>query len=260
MKTLILKEFKKWVGVKLVKIEEHTIKYGDKNIDLKIVRKRVKNINLHVKNDLSVVISAHPEISTAYILDFARKKASWIEEKLEQFRKVKVKNPKKISYENGDIFKYLGKDYELQVLQTKAKEGVIDEEGYLYLLVKDQTDVKRKERLIKAWYKKRADEVFLRSLERVYPYVKDYGFSKPTLRSRAMKARWGSCLIWKKDIILNRALIEYPLVCIDYVMLHELTHLKYKYHDKDFYGFMTKIMPDWKTVNDLLNKHARREA
>lgn len=244
----------------MLKTEEHTIKYGDKNIDITIVRKKVKNINLHVKNDLSVIISANPRVSTAYILSFASEKASWIDKKLEYFRNIKVQEPKSVFYENGDTFKYLGKSYELQILKTTDQEGVIDEEGYLYLLVKNSADLKRKEKLIKAWYKKRADEVFVRSLERVYPYVEGYGFPKPTLRSRTMKSRWGSCLIWKKDITLNRALIEYPLVCIDYVVLHELTHLKYKYHDKDFYGFMTEVMPDWKIVNELLNKQARREA
>lgn len=242
------------------KTEKHTIKYRDKEIDLTIVRKRVKNINLHVKNDLSVVISANPRVSTDYILSFASEKANWIDKKLEHFRNIKIKEPKTVLYENGDKFTYLGKSYELQVLKTTDQEDVIEEEGYLYLFVKNSNDLKRKERLIKTWYKKRADEVFGRSLERVYPYVEVHGFPKPTLRSRTMKSRWGSCLIWKKDITLNRALIKYPLACIDYVLLHELTHLKYKYHDKDFYGFMTKVMPNWKTVNEMLNNQARKEA
>lgn len=242
------------------KTEKHTIKYGDKNIDVIIVRKRVKNINLHVKNDLSVVISANPRVSTDYILSFANEKAKWINEKLERFKNIKIKEPRNVLYETGDSFKYLGKSYELQVLHTTGQEGVIDEEGYLYLLVKKGADFKKRERLINAWYKKRADEVFFRSLERVYPYVEVHGFPKPTLKSRLMRARWGSCLISKKDITLNRSLIEYPLVCIDYVLLHELTHLKYKYHNKDFYGFMTEVMPDWKNVDEILNKQARREA
>jgi predicted metal-dependent hydrolase len=69
-----------------------------------------------------------------------------------------------------------------------------------------------------------------------------------------MKSRWGSCHREKKVIVLNSDLIKTPKYCIDYVMLHELIHFKHRYHDKEFYNFLTSLMPDWKQRKKALDE------
>lgn len=83
------------------------------------------------------------------------------------------------------------------------------------------------------------DEIYSR-------FFKKYGVDKPALYVRKMKTLWGSCTPSKNKITLNQYLLKADLRCIQYVVLHELTHLLYPYHNTDFYNFLTIQMPDWK--------------
>ena len=88
------------------------------------------------------------------------------------------------------------------------------------------------------------------------PLVKKYGIEKPTLRIRDMETRWGSCLAKKRIITLNKRLLESPRNCIEYVVMHELCHLIHPNHSKQFYSFLTMLMPDWKERKIYLDKNA----
>jgi predicted metal-dependent hydrolase len=74
-----------------------------------------------------------------------------------------------------------------------------------------------------------------------------------------MKARWGSCYRKDKVIILNLELIKAPKYCIDYVVLHELIHFKYKNHDNNFYTFLSSLMPDWKKRKKILDEEVIKD-
>ena len=69
-----------------------------------------------------------------------------------------------------------------------------------------------------------------------------------------MKSRWGSCIPSRNKVIFNLNLIKTPMCCIEYVVLHELSHLKYQNHSKNFYNFISIFMPDWKERKKILNK------
>ena len=92
----------------------------------------------------------------------------------------------------------------------------------------------------------------------MYPYLEKYGIDKPEIKIRKMKARWGSCIPEKQLILLNSELIKAPKLCIDYVVLHELIHFKYRNHDSNFYDFMTSLMPDWKQRKKILDDQVVR--
>lgn len=92
----------------------------------------------------------------------------------------------------------------------------------------------------------------------MYSSVEKYGIEKPEILIRTMRARWGSCTPEKKSILLNSELIKAPKFCIDYVVLHELIHFKYRNHDNDFYDFMTSLMPDWKQRKEILDEEVVR--
>ncbi|GAA7266587.1 hypothetical protein HpCK38_19640 [Helicobacter pylori] len=123
-------------------------------------------------------------------------------------------------------------------------EGVKLRGGYLEVSVREREDYKRKERLIKMWYQTRARQYFREALDK---YSTLLGFEKiQTLRIKEMKTRWGSCNPTKAYINLNLALIQKNKRAIEYVVLHELAHLKYPHHNKDFYHFVMLYMPDWR--------------
>ncbi|WKY46647.1 SprT family zinc-dependent metalloprotease [Eubacteriaceae bacterium ES3] len=240
-------------------MERHSIIYGGKIIEFDLERKNVKNINLNVKPDMTVVVSANEKVPIDYIISFVKSKASWIIKNIGYFKDVQSEHAEEKVYLSGETFKYLGKQYRLKVEETSESEGVKYYRGYLYLTVKDKQDYNRKEKLINAWYREKAIEKFSESLQRVYSAVEKYGIEKPEILIRTMKARWGSCTPEKKSILLNSELIKAPKLCIDYVVLHELAHFKYRYHDNDFYDFITSLMPDWKQRKEILDEEIVRE-
>ena len=122
------------------------------------------------------------------------------------------------------------------------------------MYVKDPDDIKGKEKLYKQWLNERAVFHFNKSLDRIYETVRKYNIPKPEIKIREMKSRWGSCHRDAGLIVLNSELIKTPKHCIDYVVLHELIHFKFKYHDNEFYTFLTSLMPDWKKWKKILDE------
>ncbi|MFP4698376.1 MAG: M48 family metallopeptidase [Eubacteriales bacterium] len=238
-------------------MEKHTIRYSNKLIEFELYRKNVKNINLRVKPNMSVVVSANSKVSIDQILKFVKSKAPWILKNINHFKNISPKQSVKKKYISGETFRYLGKQYRLKLEDIDNKESVKYYQGYIYLYTKDKSNYQHKEKLINNWYKSKAEEKFKDSLNKMYPIIEKYGIKKPKLKIRKMKARWGSCIINKNTIILNLELIKAPKHCIDYVVLHELIHFKYRNHNNDFYSFLTSLMPDWKQRKKILNEVAR---
>ena len=108
------------------------------------------------------------------------------------------------------------------------------------------------EAAVQSWYRRHAGAVFERRLKVCHERTKQYGIPYPDLRIRKMRTRWGSC--GKNDtIILNPELIRLPAPCIDYVITHELCHLKIHKHNRDFYALLSRCMPDWMSRRERLN-------
>jgi predicted metal-dependent hydrolase len=231
---------------------QHEITYGKHKIQYTLSRKKVKNINLSLKPDLIVEVSASHDVPIEKIHSFVKRKASWIVKNKEYFKRSLSEIKYKKEYVNGETLKYLGRQYRLKVFQSN-KEYVKCKRGYLNLYVKDKKDIARKIQLIDDWYKKKSIKIFNESLERVYRPIKKYNIPKPNITIRTMKARWGSCVEPKNKIIINSELINAPKFCIDYVILHELIHFKFRDHNKNFYKLQNTLMPDWKKRKEILD-------
>lgn len=234
-------------------MKKYKFSYDNKDIEFEIIRKNVKNINLRVKKDMSVVVSANKKVPLEHIFEFVKLKSKWIVMNLEYFSKFEKSSEK--LYRDFEKFKYLGKEYNLKIEQTLQKEFVFFDNEQIYIFVKDTDDYKKKKSLMDSWYLKQATKEFANSLDRMYPNFEKYGIAKPYMKIRQMKSRWGSCMIYKQSITLNKELIKSPKDCIDYVVLHELVHFLHKNHNKDFYSCMFKFMPDWKDRKEILNKN-----
>jgi len=233
-------------------MSKHEITYGKHRIEYILLRKKVKNINLNLKPNLLIEVSANHEIPIEKIHSFVKRKASWIIKNKAYFMKAFPEIKYEKEYVSGETFKYLGRQYRLKVLKSK-NEGVKCERGTLILNIQDKNNFIRKSQLIKEWYQKRSIKIFNESLERIYKSLGKYSIFKPKITIRFMKARWGSCAESKKLIILNSKLIDAPKFCIDYVVLHELIHFKFRDHNKKFYNLQEAIMPDWKKRKEILD-------
>ncbi len=192
------------------KIQERTVCAGEKNIKYILERKQVKNINMRVRPDGSVRVSAGPWADASQIDDFVLSKAEFILKAMKRFENMAEAEEK----------------YQEELVKAKAgRESLL-------------ADV----------------SLFTEILDEFYPLFVPYGVKKPKLRVRTMKSCWGSCLVNKGIITLNRKLLMKPRECIEYVVVHELCHFIHPNHSKQFYGFMEQFMPDWKERKRRLNE------
>lgn len=240
-------------------MERYQIEYANKMIDFVVKRKKVKNVNLHVKPDMTIEVTANERVPIEFITDFVKSKGSWILKHVGNFKDVQSIKQSEREYVSGESFKYLGKQYRLRVQEALEEEVVKYFRGFIYLYVKDTNNFNKKAKLMDEWYRDRAKIIFNESLEKMYPLIQKYGVEKPNIDVRLMKARWGSALIDNNTILLNSELIKAPKYCIDYVVLHELIHFKYNNHSEKFYQMLFTLMPDWEKRKLILDEEIVRE-
>ena len=146
-------------------------------------------------------------------------------------------------YVSGETFCYLGKRYRLKVISSN-QEKVVLKRGVILVNTKDRTNSKQIKKLLYRWYRQRAEIKFGERLDLCHNTIKKHGVKLPTVQIRRMKKRWGSCSK-HGAIILNTELVKAPSHAIDYVVMHELCHLKHYNHGKAFYKLLNRVMPDW---------------
>ncbi|MBN2693301.1 M48 family metallopeptidase [bacterium] len=212
-----------------------------------IIKKDVKNITLKVKPSGEVILTIPKTISDDHIEFVLEKRAKWIEQKKEFFASFQI-NEKE--YVSGEDFKYLGKSYRLKVIESK-KESVKLQKGYLEIYVKNREDLKQKQNLVYEWYYEKALLHFFNILKEFNKIVKQ---EIKDVKIRQMKTRWGSCNPHKSYINLNIELIKKPKICIEYVIFHELVHLIYPNHSKQFYDYLSVYMSDWEKRKEILER------
>lgn len=240
-------------------MEKHLVQFGDHQIEFTLLRKNVKNVNLNIKPDMSIEVSANSNVPIHFIQDFVKSKGAWILKHVKGFESVQPLRQREREYVSGESFRYLGRQYRLRVRETAEEEKVKFFRGFIYLFVKDENHFERKEKLMKEWYREKARNAFQESLEKMFPLVHKYGVEKPNIDIRWMKARWGSALTEKRLILLNTDLIKAPKYCIDYVMLHELIHFKYNDHSDRFYKMLYTLMPDWEKRKAILDEEVVKD-
>ena len=207
-------------------------------------RKKVKNINLRVRSDGSVYVSANNSVSQKVIEEFLHKKAVFIFSAIDKYAEIAKFATVSHEYITGECFRYLGKDLRLVVEQ--GKNDVTSDGVYLTLTVTDVKDAMLKEKVIKKWYDKRCRVIFTEIITSIYPIFQKYGVAMPKLTLRDMTSRWGSCQAKRGIITLNKQLIETPIDTIEYVVMHEFVHFLHPNHSSKFYETLSTLMPDWK--------------
>ena len=214
-----------------------------------ITKKNIKNIILKVKFDGTVTLSAPKRTPNVFIESFLKSKEQWILKNLEKIKKNSTKAVDK-SYKNGDNIEYLGNIYILEILNN-SKNFIKIEDNRFKVFCNKEINKKNIETIIYNWYKKEAIRIFKISLDK---YSNLIGEKYIDFKIRKMKRRWGSCRYLSKLITLNVELIKKPIECIDYVALHEISHLKLPHHKKEFWDFISIYMPDWKIRKERLDK------
>jgi len=227
-----------------------TINLKGREISYELARKKVKNVNLRIRRDCSVYVSASNRVSTEFIEKFLHLKADFILAALDKYAEIAKHTDVMRDYVTGENFRYLGKDLRLVVAQ--GKNSASSDGARLLLSAVDIENRTLKSRLIDKWYDEQCRRIFAELVDEIYQIFQKYGVAMPELRLRKMKSRWGSCHPKRGIITLNKRLIEAPKSAIRYVVIHEFVHFLHPNHSKDFYAMQAAILPDWKVQKKLL--------
>ena len=225
-------------------MEKDFIESNGEKIYFFVQRKNVKNINLKVNIDKKVTLSIPMKMSLDKAKDFVKKKANWIK-KQQDFYDTFAEQKENITFEDGETVYLLGKQYKMKIISDNHNSVVINNK-YIEIHIKEKyIDNKN---YIKKVYEKWLKQYALNILGKLV------GIKIPRIEIRQMKTRWGSCLPSNNKVIFNLNLIKTPICCIEYVVLHELSHFKHQNHSKNFYNFITIFMPDWKERKKILDE------
>ena len=216
-------------------------------IAVDVQRKRIKNLNIRITQDCRVTVSAPLRTSDARIEEFVTSRKDWIEESLARFRN-STGGADQWFGEGGRI-SVLGKVYSVsERAGPKIMCQIVDE--HIILTVPEGSSYDDRERYMREWYRSILKDVLPDMFER---WGSETGMHCSEFRTRYMKTKWGTCNYRTKVIWMSVRLAEKPLECIEYVVLHELTHTVIPDHGREFKAVLDRYMPDWKERRKLLN-------
>jgi len=223
--------------------------YGKTTIKYSLLKMDRATLEIAVLPDCSVVVKVPADTDEQLVQQRLRKRARWILKQLNYFEQFNPKQPPK-QYIRGETHLYMGRRYRLKIVNGET-DSVKLMRGYFVVTCKTNSSPSVIKKLMDRWYRQKAIEQFESSLEAGWKLFKCDECEKPVLVVKAMKTRWGS-LSEKGTMTLNSALIKASKECIDYVVVHELCHLKFKNHNKEFYKLLSVLLPNWQKTKHCL--------
>lgn len=204
--------------------------------------KKMKNIRLKVFPSGEIKLSAPIGTPEPWITDYLTNKTPWIEGKLDLFIQTRAIE-KEEHYISGSSTRILGQQLTIQVLKARRKQ-IIRKDSVLYVYT-NETDQHKIDKQVNNWWQQASKRYFEDIVNRLYPIIEKHGIDRPSVCVKKMRTLWGSCSRKKQKVNLNFYLYKASVPCVEYVILHELSHFLHPYHNKDFYDFITIHMPDW---------------
>lgn len=220
------------------------ITYGDSAIEFEIIRSDRKTLDISVHPNQQVTVKVPTDALTEEIDQRVKNHARWILKQQQYFSQFEPRTPPR-QYISGETHLYLGRQYRLKI--QHSSQACVKLKGRYLCVETPQRDCPEITRnLLDKWYLERARCKFNERLDDCFNVFQRFGFDRPTLQIRRLSKRWGS-LINGNTIVLNLDLIRASSYHIDYVIIHELCHLKYSSHNAAFFEFLNSLMPDWKS-------------
>lgn len=229
-------------------IQKSTVTLDEIPLTVEVERKQIRHIYLHVRPGARVLISAPLRFTDAEILSFARTKTDWLIRQLESMKHVRVR--KEPQYESGEIIHFWGQPYELAFLPDKSR-SLSFRDGKANLVMPGNASRRMRERFVKDQMKLRLHRAIAMRLP---VWEKDMGLYARSFSVRDMKSRWGSCNIATAQLTFNSELVRLDPICLDYICVHELAHLRHSRHNKAFWNLVAAHIPDWKQTRAALNR------
>ena len=233
------------------------ITINDQIIAYELEYKKVKNMNLRVRKDGSIHVSANRMVSRQQADQFVINNAEFvlrararIQQRLQQQKEDGVGKDR--TYEDGSFLNLYGDPFRIRIFEGK-KDSVEAIGQVLVVTLKDKENAVRCKKVLEGYLAEECMAQMQRLCEQVYPAFARQGVLWPEIRVRSMTSRWGSCQPGKKILTFARQLVSAPAECQEYVVVHEFMHFLQADHSPRFHALMTEMMPDWKERKKLLN-------
>jgi predicted metal-dependent hydrolase len=239
-------------------VARYSVPYGDERIgfSVRFLPRPQRRVAIHVMPDGSVQVDAPEDSNVLEIKKAVCLRARWVWQQLEAQRERK-RHVLTREYVSGETHFYLGRRHMLKVqVDQQAAPGVRLWRGRLEITTAQRRDAIVVRRLLEGWYRERARDVFARVLADLAPRIR-LSQSFPPWRLLSMRTQWGSCSP-KGELLLNPHLVRAPRACIEYVIAHELCHLKEHNHSKRFYRLLGEVLPDWEKRKGELDNLAEQ--
>ena len=229
------------------------IVYKNNVIEYTLSRNAKKNVNFRIKPDGEICISAPRRVSKAELEKMIYDKAEWI---IASREKITAKKHNVIDKEikTGSHIFINGKNYIIKIIAGKFNHVYIHD-TLLTVQIKENfiTSQEYINAYFESWLKEMTYMLTDKYMDIYLAKLNKYHLTKPELSIRNMTSHWGSCIPSKNKITINKNLIYPPHECLEYVVLHELSHLVEANHSKNFYNIIESVMPDWKERKNILN-------
>lgn len=221
----------------------------------RIIFSRRRTISIIVSPDYGVVVKAPYMTPVGTIRRFVNEKSGWIIKTLNGFNSLKRLDKVK-GYSDGDSLLLYGNNYKLKLFQSdnySVRMGVNNtiEAGFF----KDNNPIIIRA-MLEGWFKHIAQKKLTDNFQEILLKYEDYRFAPAGFVVRTMKKRWGSCSS-KGKIAISYDLVRLDEIYSEYVIIHELCHLKHHNHSENFYRLLTEVYPEWKKVRKELQKYIR---
>lgn len=222
--------------------------YGTQTIEFHVVYRNRKTMAIQIQAPDKITVISPKGVKEDEILRAVKGKSKWITQKLFQIREMEYLKTNR-EYVNGESFIYMGRNYSLQIVidgsyavpEAKLFRGKF----YVYTHSTDEDIIRL---ALEKWYKEKARQ---KVQERISYYQKYFDVAPNKVMIKEQKKRWGSCSS-QRNLYFNWKCIMTPSPVLDYLVVHEMSHMVHMNHSTDFWNLVETILPDYKKRRDLL--------
>lgn len=214
---------------------------------MKIIRSNRRTLALIIETDGSLTVRAPHRLSQQEIDQFLAEKQAWIQEKQQLAAKHALPAHQ---FDSSDRFAYLGTEYGLRLVDNPTHPLSLIDGSFLL----DRRKTGRAREIFTSWYRAQARSVFT---ERLSFQTNKHAFKYAKLRISSARTRWGSCSSLK-TITLTWRLVMAPLPIVDYVIIHELAHLEFPNHSRQFWERVEQLCPEYRLHRRWLKDNGAR--
>jgi predicted metal-dependent hydrolase len=210
---------------------------------------RRRTLGITVRPDKSLSVRVPLRTPVKEIRDFVTRRADWVIKVWDRLDARPAKQQQ--AYEDGALFLLEGRTFRLEIRED-VRESVQPWDGRLLLSTPEPHSEKTIRTIIEKWYRRQAFEIIQERAGICHRMMQPEGIPLPPITIRSMNTRWGSYSYRTGRVTLNLNLIKAPLSCLDYVIIHELCHIRQRHHGPDFWALVERYVPDYRKIRKNL--------